>query len=45
MDGKRSLWQALLLAILYAPRAMWGCIKRRVSGNAAGENRSRWEKE
>lgn len=45
MDGKRSLWLALLLAILYAPLAMWGWIKRRVSGKAAGENRSRWEKE
>ncbi|KDC48000.1 hypothetical protein [Bordetella bronchiseptica] len=45
MDGKRSLWLALLLAILNAPRAMWGWIKRRVSGKHVGENRSRWDKE
>jgi len=42
---RADLLLALLLAILYAPRAMWGWIKRRVSGKAAGENRSRWDKE
>ncbi|KCV50390.1 hypothetical protein ACLRAE_19705 [Bordetella bronchiseptica] len=45
MDGKRSLWLALLLAILNAPRAMWGWIKRRVGGNTAGPNASRWDGE
>ena len=39
----RQRWLALLLAILYAPRAMWGWIKRRVSGNPAGPNASRWD--
>ncbi|WP_180279793.1 hypothetical protein [Bordetella bronchiseptica] len=43
MDGNRPLWLALLLAILYAPRAMWGWIKRRVCGNPAGPNASRWD--
>ncbi|KDB58347.1 hypothetical protein [Bordetella bronchiseptica] len=44
MDGKRSWPLVLLLAILYAPRAMWGWIKRRSSGNPAGTNASRWDK-
>ncbi|MGK0596387.1 hypothetical protein [Bordetella bronchiseptica] len=43
MDGKRSLWLALLLAILNAPRAMWGWIKRRVCGKHVGSNASRWD--
>ncbi|KDC09730.1 hypothetical protein AZ19_3625 [Bordetella bronchiseptica E012] len=42
MDGKRSLWLALLLAMIALPRAIIEWIKRLVSGNPAGENRSRW---
>ncbi|KAK50232.1 hypothetical protein [Bordetella bronchiseptica] len=45
MDGKRSLWLALLLAVLALPRAIIGWIKRRSSGNPVGTSASRWDGE